>query len=419
MRHVVVMVTTSYPRFPGDGVGSFIEPIAKGVAARGHEVHIVAPWHPALTRQTVEDGVHFHFFRYAPVAPLNVFGYATGLRADTQLRLAAWMMAPLAMTSGAWKTLRVATKRRATVLHAHWVVPGGVIAALAARGLPLVISAHGSDVFVAERNDAARAAARRALRRAGWVTACSDDLRLRTINLGADPARTETVLYGVDASRFAPSGSVREEVRRELGIGDAPLVFSAGRLVRKKGFEHLIAAARLLGETFPDLRVVIAGEGDLRDELQALTQSAGGRVTLIGFRSQDDVGRLSAAADVVVVPSVRDEAGNVDGLPNFALEALSTATPVIATRIGGLPQAIEDGKTGRLVVERDPAALADAIRDLLWHPTRAHDLGVAARACVIRDFGWPRVAERFEAAYDRVRLEKPGRQEARKLGSVS
>jgi hypothetical protein len=74
MRHVVVMVTTSYPRFPGDGVGSFIEPIAKGVAARGHEVHIVAPWHPALNRQEVEDGVHFHFFRYAPVAPLNVFG---------------------------------------------------------------------------------------------------------------------------------------------------------------------------------------------------------------------------------------------------------------------------------------------------------------------------------------------------------
>jgi glycosyltransferase involved in cell wall biosynthesis len=412
MRHVVVMVTTSYPRFPGDGVGSFIEPIAKGVAARGHEVHIVAPWHPALTRQEVEDGVHFHFFRYAPVAPLNVFGYATGLRADTQLRLAAWMMAPLAMTSGAWKTLRVARKRRATVLHAHWVVPGGVIAALAARGLPLVISAHGSDVFVAERNDAARAAARRALRRAGWVTACSDDLRLRTINLGADPARTETVLYGVDASRFAPSSSVREAVRRELGIGDAPLVFSAGRLVRKKGFEHLIAAARLLGETIPELRVVIAGEGDLRDELQALT--AGGRVTLIGFRSQDDVGRLSAAADVVVVPSVRDEAGNVDGLPNFALEALSTATPVVATRIGGLPQAIEDGKTGRLVVERDPAALADAIRDLLWHPTRAHDLGVAARASVIRDFSWPRVAERFEAAYDRVRSEKPGSR-----GSVS
>ncbi|HEY7474673.1 MAG TPA: glycosyltransferase [Vicinamibacterales bacterium] len=404
MRHVVVMVTTSYPRFPGDGVGSFIEPIAKGIAARGHEVHLVAPWHPALNRPKIDDGVHFHFFRYAPVAPLNVFGYATGLRADTQLRLAAWMMAPLAVASGSWKTMRVAQKRRATILHAHWVIPGGVIASLASQALPLVVSAHGSDVFVAERHPAARAAARSALRRAGWVTACSEDLRLRAINLGADHKRTETVPYGVDSARFAPSAQVRADVRRALGIGDAPLVFSAGRLVRKKGFEHLIDAAGALAADFPTLELVIAGEGDLRDELTARAAAAGsGRVRLIGFRSQDDVGRLAAAADAVVVPSVRDEAGNVDGLPNFALEALATATPVVATRAGGLPQAIEDGVTGRLVVERDAQALAGAIRDVLSHPARAREYGIAARAKVIRDFGWPRVAERFEAAYERAR----------------
>src|SRR5438105_15943244 len=97
MRHVVVMVTTSYPRFPGDSVGTFMEPIAKGVAARGHEVHIVAPWHPRLTRRTAEDGVHFHFFKYAPLPALNVFGYAAGLQADVRLRRAAWIAAALAI----------------------------------------------------------------------------------------------------------------------------------------------------------------------------------------------------------------------------------------------------------------------------------------------------------------------------------
>ena len=87
MKHVVVMVTTSYPRFPGDSVGTFMEPIAKGVAARGHEVHIVAPWHSKITRGTSEDGVYFHFFKYAPVPALNVFGYAAGLEADVRLKL--------------------------------------------------------------------------------------------------------------------------------------------------------------------------------------------------------------------------------------------------------------------------------------------------------------------------------------------
>jgi glycosyltransferase involved in cell wall biosynthesis len=403
MRHVVVMVTTSYPRFPGDGVGSFMEPIAKGVAARGHDVHLVAPWHPAITRAKVEDGVAFHFFRYAPIASLNVFGYSSGLRADTALRPAAWAVAPLAFAAGAFKAHRVAVKRRATVMHGHWVVPGGAIAAAAAGSRPLVVSLHGSDIFVAERSPAARRAARSAFARADWVTACSDDLRQRSMALGADPARLETLPYGVDTVRFAPSASVRDEVRRELGVGDAPLIFTAGRLVRKKGFEYLIDAAAPVANQFPGLRIAIAGDGDLRDELRARSGTrAAGTVVWLGNRSQDEIARLSAAADVVVVPSIRDDAGNVDGLPNFALEALATATPVVATTAGGLPQAIDDGITGRLVPERDAAALATAIGWMLRDRPRARAIGLAARDRVEREFGWDRMASRFEAIYDAV-----------------
>jgi len=398
------MVATSYPRFPGDGVGSFMEPIAKGVAARGHEVHLVAPWHPAITRPNVDDGVYFHFFHYAPVASLSVFGYAAGLREDTTLRGAAWAIAPLAMASGIWKAARVAAKRRATVMHAHWVVPGGVIAAAARGGRPLVVSLHGSDVFVAERNALAGRAARSVFRRAGWVTGCSQDLSDRAVVLGAPADRTETVPYGVDTSRFAPSAETRAAVRAELAIGDRPFVFAAGRLVRKKGFEHLIDAASRLRRALPGLYVAIAGDGDLGAELAARAgRGPDAAVALLGNRAQHEIARLAAAADVVAVPSVHDEAGNVDGLPNFALEALATATPVVATRVGGLPQAIEDGVNGRLVAERDAAALADAIAGLLQQPSEGRRLGAAARARVEREFGWARVAERFEAAYERAR----------------
>src|SRR6185295_16568867 len=110
---------------------------------------------------------------------------------------------------------------------------------------------------------------------------------------------------------------------------------------------------------------------------------------------------LCAAADVIAVPSIRDEAGNVDGLPNFALEALASATPVVASTAGGLPQVIADGVTGRLVPERDAAALAAAIGQVLAQPEAARRMGAAALASVARDFGWARVAERFEAAYNR------------------
>jgi glycosyltransferase involved in cell wall biosynthesis len=402
MRHAVVMIATSYPRFPGDGIGSFMEPIARGVAARGHAVHLVAPWHPAITRQSVEDGVRFHFFRYAPVASLSVFGYASGLHADTVLKPAAYGVAPLAVLSG-WRMARaVAARIEATVIHAHWIVPGGVIGALARGRRPLVVSAHGSDVFVAERVALARRAARGVLARAGWITACSDDLRDRAIALGAPRDRIETVPYGVDADRFAPDPEAGREVRAQLGLGDAPLVVAAGRLVRKKGFEYLIGAADAIGRDHPAARIVIAGAGDLQAELGAL---AAGRpaIRLVGRQDQHQVARLVAAADVVVVPSVRDEAGNVDGLPNVALEAMATAAPIVATRVGGLPQAIEDGVTGRLVPEKDAGALAAAISGLLGDRARARALGEAARRRVVRDYGWAAVAARFEAAYDRAR----------------
>jgi glycosyltransferase involved in cell wall biosynthesis len=403
MRHVVVMVATSYPRFPGDGVGSFMEPIAKSVAARGHEVHLVAPWHPAITRGKEEDGVSFHFFHYAPVPSLNVFGYAGGLRADTDLKLAAWLAAPPALAAGWFKAWRVATKRRATVMHGHWVVPGGVIAAAAAGRRPLVISLHGSDVYVAERHAAARRAARYAFGRAGWVTACSDDLRTRACALGAAPDRTETLPYGVDVERFAPAQHVREEVRRAFDLGDAPLVFSAGRLVRKKGFEYLIDAVRTIRRDLPDIRLVIAGEGDLAEELRTRAADLAGHVLFVGNVPQDMVGRMSAAADVVAVPSVHDDQGNVDGLPNFALEAMATATPVVATRAGGLPSLIEDGRTGLLVPERDAAALAQALRAVLqWPAPGRREMGERGRGRIRADFGWGRVGERLEAAYDRA-----------------
>lgn len=405
-RHVVVMVATSYPRFPGDGVGSFMEPIAKSVAARGHEVHLVAPWHPAITRGREEDGVHFHFFHYAPVASLNVFGYAQGLRADTDLKLAAWLATPAALAAGWFKTMRVAQKKRATVIHAHWVVPGGVIGALAAGRRRVVVSLHGSDVFVAERNPLIGRVAGRVFRRAAWVTACSDDLHARAVALGSVPSHTETVPYGVDTCRFAPSEDARRRVRAQLGIGDRPLVFTAGRLVRKKGFDVLIAAAARISHAVPGVVIAIAGDGDLEQELR---QQAGNTrdVMFVGNQAQDEIAALCAAADAIVVPSIRDDAGNVDGLPNFALEALASGTPVVASRVGGLPQAIRHEETGLLVEERNPDALADGVVRLLQNRDESTALGAAARVSVERNFGWNRVAERFESAYGPVHLTRP------------
>jgi glycosyltransferase involved in cell wall biosynthesis len=403
MHHVVVMLTTSYPRFPGDGVGTFMEPIAAGVAERGHEVHVVAPWHPLLTRGSEERGVRFHFYKYAPAASLNVFGYAASMRADVTLRGSALVAAPLALAQG-WRTARhVARRYSATIVHGHWVIPGGITASLAAPRLPLVISLHGSDVFVAERFAPARLAARAAFRRAAAVTACSDDLARRAVAIGADPARMEVIPYGVDPDRFKPDANGRVRIRSALKVDDDELlIFAAGRLVRKKGFEYLIDAMSALP---PGVRAVLAigGAGDLEGALsERATRGVAGRVRLLGNLKQDQVAEHLAAADIVVVPSIRDEAGNVDGLPNVVLETLASGTPLITTAAGGIGGVVTHDVTAVVVPERDAAAISAAILTLARDPARRLRLAASARAMAEARFGWGRTAERMEAAYDRA-----------------
>ena len=403
-RQVVVMVTSSYPRFPGDSVGTFMEPIATSIAARGHEVHVVAPWHPLVSRADEENGVHFHFYKYAPSPQLNVFGYAAALRADVSLKGAAYVAAPLALAAG-WHAARaVARTRRATIMHGHWVVPGGVVAAAAAPSLPLVVSLHGSDVFVAEKYWPARRAARMVFGRAGAVTACSADLGRRAIGLGASADRVEVVPYGVDSDRFRPDPYIRARRRASLGIAThTPLLFAAGRLVRKKGFEYLIDALAAIPQEV-GVQAAIAGAGDLDAELRARVESAriGYRVRFLGNISQDEIAAWLATADIVAIPSVRDDSGNVDGLPNIVLETLASGTPLVTTPAGGIASVVQNWQTGVIVPERDAEALAEAILVLARDPERRVRLGEAARTSVMARFGWPFVAGRFEAAYDRA-----------------
>ena len=398
---VIVMVTSSYPRFPGDSVGTFMEPIATKVAARGHEVHVVAPWHPLVRRDPIEGGVHLHFYRYAPVPALNVFGYASAMRADVSLRSAAYLAAPLALAAGWRKAREVARRHHASLMHGHWVVPGGVTSAAAAPGLPLVVSLHGSDVFVAERLLPARIAARAAFRRAGMVTACSEDLATRAIRLGADPQRLTVIPYGVDAGRFHPDPQQRAATRGALGVPrDGLLVAAAGRLVSKKGFEYLVDAIAAV----PGATLAIAGDGTLRESLRGRAEAARveGRVHLLGNRTQDEVATLFAAADVIAAPSIRDDAGNVDGLPNVVMEALASGTPLITTTAGGIGAVVEDDQTALVVAQRDVGGLAAAIGRLAHDPDLRKRIGGAARALVQQRFGWERTAEQFEQAYVRA-----------------
>jgi len=386
------MVASSYPKFPGDVTAPFI---AHAVAARGHAVDILLPHHPDLRRPPGEP-VRVLQYGYAPREEWNLWGYAQSLESDVRVRRGMYLLAPLVALALRRSLGSLLGGHRYDVVHAHWVVPNAAMITdvVAAHRVPFVVSAHGSDIFLAERSAAVRAFARFTLERAARVTACSDDLRRRAVALGAPEARTSTVPYGVDGATFgsAADAGFRERLGAPPG---ARLVLALGRLVEKKGFGPLVeAVAGLSG-----VQVAIAGAGDLQESLARRIAETGAPVRLVGPLDRAAVVRALAAADVVVVPSVVDRAGNVDGLPNTLLEAMAAGRAIVASRVAGIPDVITDGENGLLVPPGDVAALRAALTRLAADDALRARLGAAARASAVKRHGWDRTARRFEECY--------------------
>jgi glycosyltransferase involved in cell wall biosynthesis len=395
----VAAITTSYPKHPQDGTAPFIRAITLGVAHLGATIDLVLPHHRELRWSEADGPVRLHRYRYAPSwSVLERWGYAGGLAADRRLHPAAVAVAPLAALAATHLLGRVVRQARPEVVHAHWLVPNGAIAAPVARrhGLPLVVSLHGSDVFLAERSRWLHRTVRRTLGAARAVTACSRDLAERAVALGARPDCLRVIPYGVDLTTFSPPDAVtRTAARRAVGIGEhEPVVLAVGRLVSKKGFDVLLEAVPRM-KSSPSPVIVLAGDGDLRGRLAALAVRHAVDVRMPGPVDRPTLRNLYAAADVLVVPSVVDDLGNVDGLPNVALEGMAAGLALVASRVGGLPDVLTDRETARLVPPGDAGALASALDELLGDRSLRGRLGAAARARAERQLGWDTTCSRY------------------------
>lgn len=401
----ILMLASSFPKWPGETTAPFIEEIAAGMSARGHAVTLLLPHHPELRRGPEVRGVRLRAYRYAPHPALNIWGYAQSLLSDTEIKGLTLAAAPFALGAATAAVARelVAARRMGRpydVVQAHWALPNGPPAALPAAilGAPLAVSLHGSDIYLAERHWAMALAAAGAFRAAAAVTACSGDLRARAVALGARPETSCVIPYGVNPRQFRPDPEARAAVRAELGLAEgAPLVLGLGRLVAKKGFGVLLDAWPAVLRASPAATLAIVGYGDLREPLERQAAGLGiaASVRFPGQLERDRAAAYVAAADVFALPIVRE---GVDGLPNVLLEAMGAGRPVVASRVAGVPDVVDDGVHGLVVPERDPAALAAAIGRLLADPALAARLGAAARARVERELTWERAAERYEAA---------------------
>jgi glycosyltransferase involved in cell wall biosynthesis len=401
----ITVLTSSYPRFPGDGTAPFVQSIAEELAGLGHQVAVVAPYDEAV-QKSPGGRVTERRFRYAPLDRWHIMGHAQSLTGDTQLRPGVFFLLPFFLLAEFMAGMRIARRQGADVIHAHWVLPNGLVGAWMARILrrPLAISLHGSDIFVALRNPLFGRVARWVFCQADVVTACSEDLRQGALTLGAAPEKVHLIPWGADPERFHPEIPPLDRSSFGLEAEDTVLV-GLGRIVPKKGFDVLVRALPQLVGAHPHLHVVIGGDGPQREDLADLAKQlgVGDHLHLPGRIPWDDVPAFLAMGDVFLQPSVLDEAGNQDGLPTVLLEAMGVGLPPVCSRICGIPLVVEDRVNGLLFPAGDPDALAESIDCLMSQDGLRARLARDARSAVEERLNWRQVARQFAALFEQAR----------------
>jgi glycosyltransferase involved in cell wall biosynthesis len=393
----IAVLASSYPRFQGDGTAPFVKSIAEALVKFGHDVEVIAPYDVEV-KPTGSKGVKIHRFKYALIKSFHIMGHGRALESDVRLRPVAILLLPFYLIAAFITLLRVTQRQKTEVIHVHWVLPNGPVAAMVAwfRRIPFVVSLHGSDMFMARKNRLYRVVARWVFIQASSVTACSPELKKYALELGA-PKTTELFAWGADPQVFKPADNL-PELRLKLGWNDGIIITTLGRLVYKKGFDILLKALPPVLNKYPLVKVIIGGDGPLLVELHDLAKAIGisESVQFIGRVPWNEVSAILAAGNIFVLPSVRDVAGNLDGLPTVLLEAMGCGSAIIASDIGGVSLAIRNHENGLLVnpgsVDELTQALLKLVNDLAYREI----LGEAARKTVVDELNWENVVRRIE-----------------------
>ncbi|WP_288988493.1 glycosyltransferase [uncultured Sphingopyxis sp.] len=263
------------------------------------------------------------------------------------------------------------------VVDAQFFYPDGPAAMRIADafGLPFSIKARGADISHFGHDPATRPQLLAAAERAAGLLAVSEAMRGDMAAIGIDAGKTMVHYTGIDTMRFHPGD--RTAARAALGMGDAPAIATVGALIPRKGQALVIEAL----PTLPGVHYWLAGAGEEEARYRALAQRLGvaDRVHLMGPVANADLPQLYRAVDAVVMPSVSE------GLANAWVEALACGTPIVISDAGGAAELVTSPAAGR-IVERTPAAIANAVRALLAAPA-APD---AVAASLAGRFDWDR-----------------------------
>lgn len=398
----ICLLTSNFPRWRGDAVTPFVLHLAQDLQALGWEVDVLAPHAPGAARSERLDGVAVRRFRYLWPESQQTVCYQGGALINLRKRRANWLKVPLLVCFEWLALIALLARRRYDLVNAHWILPQGFVAVAAAWlfRIPVVITAHGGDVF-GLRGPLMAWFKRFALRRAEATTVNSSATEAVVLEIAPGLQSVHRIPMGV-SGQIPSSEAAALYLRGCYRRGSGPLLVFVGRLVEEKGVSDLINAVGLVAADLPDVTVMIVGDGPNRADMEALAARLGipDRVYFLGWVESAAVSWHLAAADIFVGPSKRAVDGWVEAQGLTFAEAMLAHTPVIATRSGGIPDFVRHEETGLLVSEGRPDEIAAAIVMLANDPTLAYGLAEAGHAFASSTLTRERSAQAFAKLFD-------------------
>ena len=401
----ICTLTHTYPRFNGDINAPFVEHLMEHISRLKHDVSVLTAYDPEWKRSPEDHTVDLRTYRYIWPERLHILGYSRTIEGNIRFRKRVLALSPFLFLGAYRAFMSMVKEKKPDILHAHWILPNGFIAAHVSRmtGIPLIIQLHGSDVFTAEKNALFRAMALYAASQAAYIVTPSPDLAERLGKIGIGTSKIGLVPNTVEAD-FATgvTSETTAALKQRLHVpANHKVILAMGRMVYVKGFSYLLEAFQRVAREMPDVTLVLAGGGVLFEDMQKRAEQLGlaARVVMPGSVMRGEVPVYFSMADMFVIPSIRHESGAVDGLPVVVPEAMAAGLRVIGSDLGGIPVLVKDGLNGLLVKERDVDGLAGSMLRLLTDRTLRKEYGERSRRIIRNTVNYETVADYFSYVY--------------------
>lgn len=404
----VLIAASTFPLRQGDGVPRFVHDLARQLASSssGCEVTVLAPGAPHAPARERWGELEVERFAYFLPRGAQRLAYGGGMGANLRRSWLARLQVPgflLAQTAALRGLLR---RRRFDVVNSHWMVPQGLSATLARgrTGPAHVVTLHGGDAYLLSRQRLARPVARFVAERADALVAVSGNVRRQLDRALGRDSGAMVLPMGVDLELFSPGAASAGPLAGPAASAPFPQGFLlyVGRLAPIKGVGDLLRALPRVRRVHAGLGLVVVGHGTEEAALRRQARELGldDAVRFEGSRSAAEVAERLRACRVAVLPSVRRADGREEGLPVALLEALASGARVVATATGGIPELLHHAENGWLCRDGDPEDLAEKLLAALADPEDSA-LPLRARSSA-EPFGWPAIAERTRALFERV-----------------